>query len=126
MTLIEEANAIQSYLEIECSGNPEEIINRINAISVYMARSGEMLAQAKKQLRARKSKEIQETILSIAEKNCLSASIQNALLDSICEEESFLVDLLDRINATCKHQNDALRSLLSFEKESLRMVNNRV
>ena len=121
MTLLEEANAIQSYLEIECSGATEEIINRINAISVYMARSGEMLAQAKRLLRARKSKEIQETILSIAKENCLSASIQNALLDSICEEESFFVDLLDRINATCKHQNDALRSLLSFEKESLRM-----
>ena len=47
MTLLEEANAIQSYLEIECSGNPEEIMNRINTISVYMSRSGEMLAQAK-------------------------------------------------------------------------------
>lgn len=126
MTLIEEANAIQSYLEIECSGNPEEIMNRINTISVYMARSGEMLAQAKRQLRARKSKEIRETIISIAEKNCLSASVQNALLDSVCEEEAFLVDLLDRINATCKHQVDALRSLLSYEKESLRMVNNRI
>ena len=126
MTLLEEANAIQSYLEIECSGNPEEIMNRINTISVYMARSGEMLAQAKRQLRARKSKEIRETIISIADKNCLSASVQNALLDSVCEEEAYLVDLLDRINATCKHQIDALRSLLSYEKESLRMVNNRI
>ena len=126
MTVLEEANAIQSYLEIECSGNPEEIMNRINTISVYMARSGEMLAQAKRQLRARKSKEIRETIISIAEKNCLSASVQNALLDSVCEKEAYLVDLLDRINATCKHQIDALRSLLSYEKESLRMVNNRI
>lgn len=121
MELLEEAKTIQSYLEIECSGQAEEIIERINTINVYMARSGEMLAQAKRLLRKQKSAEVQNAIIKIAKENCLSASIQNALLDSICEEESYLVDLLDRINATCKHQNDALRSLLSFEKESLRL-----
>lgn len=121
MTLLEEANAIQSYLEIECSGNPEEIINRINAISVYMARSGEMLAQAKRLLKIKQRGDIQDIIMTIAKEGFLCASLQKVLLDSYCEDEAFLVDLLDRINATCKHQIDALRSLLSYEKESLRM-----
>lgn len=126
MTLLEEANAIQSYLEIECSGATEEIINRINSISVYMARSGEMLAQAKRLLKIKQRGDIQDVIMTIAKEGFLCASLQKVLLDSYCEDEAFLVDLLDRINATCKHQNDALRSLLSFEKESLRMTNNRV
>jgi len=87
----------------------------------YMSRSGEMLAKAKKILRARKTSEINKTIISIAKASHLSASVQNALLDSICEEESYLVDWTERINKTCTHQIDGLRSLLSYEKEEMRL-----
>lgn len=84
-------------------------------------RTGEMLADAKKMLRRKKSDEIQNTIIQIAKENCLSAKIQNALLESIAEDEAFLVDRLDRLNASCVHQLDALRTLLSYEKEALRL-----
>ena len=87
----------------------------------YVARTGEMLAQAKRLLRRRKSEEIQNTILRIARENCLSAKVQNALLDSIAEDEAFLVDTLDRLNAAATHQLDALRTLLSYEREGLRL-----
>jgi hypothetical protein len=87
----------------------------------YVACSGEMLAQAKKLLRTKKTSEIQKTILAIAKESCLSASVQNALLDSICEEENYLVDFIERINRTCVHQLDGVRSLLSYEKEGLRL-----
>lgn len=86
-----------------------------------MARSGQMLAEAKKRLRDKKSSEISKTILEIAKQNFLSAKAQNALVESIAQEENFLVDWLDRINKTCTHQIDALRSLLSYEKENLRL-----
>ena len=43
------------------------------------------------------------------------------MLDSIAEDEAFLVDRLDRLNSSCVHQLDALRTLLSYEKESLRL-----
>jgi hypothetical protein len=119
--LIIEADKIQAYLEIECSNNSTELQVRISCLMVYLARSGEMLARAKKILRAKKSNEIHNTILNIAKEAHLSASIQNALLDSICENESFLVDKLDRMNATITHQIDGLRSLLSYEKESMRL-----
>lgn len=88
---------------------------------VYVVRTGEMLAEAKRMLRKKKSDEIQNTIIKIAQENCLSAKVQNALLDSIAEEESFLVDRLDRLNASATHQLDALRTLLSYEKEALRL-----
>lgn len=118
----EEAQKIQSFLEIDCGNNPEEITERISKISVYMARSGEMLAEAKKALRRKKTQEISKTIVSIAKEQCLSAKVQNTLLDSIAEDEAFLVDWLDRINRTCTHQIDALRSMLSYEKEQLRIT----
>ena len=116
-----EAQKIQDYLEVTLSDNPEEITQRIKDLSVYMARSGLMLAEAKKRLRDKKSSEIYETILEISKQNHLSAKAQNALVESIAQEENFLVDWLDRINKTCTHQIDALRSLLSYEKENLRL-----
>ena len=116
-----EAKKIQDYLEVTLSDNPEEITQRIKDLSVYMARSGLMLAEAKKRLRDKKSSEIYETILEISKQNHLSAKAQNALVESIAQEENFLVDWLDRINKTCTHQIDALRSLLSYEKENLRL-----
>ena len=118
----QEIKEISDYLNIACSNNPQEIQERISTIMVYMMRTGEMLANAKKMLRKKKSDDIQTTIIRIAKENCVSAKIQNALLDSIAEDEAFLVDKLDRLNASCVHQLDALRTLLSFEKESLRLT----
>jgi hypothetical protein len=117
----EEIERMKEYLQITCSNNPIEIEERISTLVVYMARSGEMLAEAKKMLRKRKSEEIQNTILNIARENCLSAKIQNALLDSIAEDECYLVDTLDRLNASITHAIDACRTLLSYEKENLRL-----
>ena len=117
----QEIKEISDYLNITCSNNPQEIQERISIIMVYMMRTGEMLADAKKMLRRKKSDEIQNTIIQIAKENCLSAKIQNALLESIAEDEAFLVDRLDRLNASCVYQLDALRTLLSYEKEALRL-----
>lgn len=122
-TLKERAFEIQKYLEIECSNSPEEIRDRMYVLMGYIATSGELLAQAKRMLRAKKSQEISKTIIAIAKESHLSASVQNALLDSICEDENYLVDLLERINRSATHQLDALRSLLSYEKEALRLNN---
>jgi hypothetical protein len=116
-----EIREINDYLNITCSNNPVEIQERISVIMVYLNRSGEMLADAKKLLRKKKSTEISNTIISIAKEQCLSAKVQNALLDSIAEDEAYLVDRLDRLNAACTHQLDALRTLLSYEKEAMRL-----
>ena len=121
MGIDEEIKQMSDYLNITCSNNAAEIQDRISVLSVYLFRSGEMLADAKKELRRKKSEEIQNTILNIARENCLSAKIQNALLDSIAEDESYLVDKLDRLNASITHNIDGLRTLLSYEKEALRL-----
>ena len=115
----EELEKIQEFLEIDVSENPEELIERIKTLNVYMARSGRMLAEAKQKLREKKASEISKTILEIAKQNFLSAK---ALVDSIAQEENFLVDWAERINKSCTHQVDALRSLLSYEKEQLRLT----
>jgi hypothetical protein len=121
--LKKEADKIQSYLEITCSNEATEICERLSTLMVYTARSGEMLAQGKRLLRSKKSAEISKTIIVIAKEAHLSATVQNALLESIAEDENYLVDKLERLNRSCVHQIDALRSLLSYEKEGLRLSN---
>jgi len=120
--LKKEAKDIQDYLEITCSDNPEEMVERIKDLSVYMARSGEMLAKAKYLYNQRTTAEITNTIIAIAKEQYLSATAQNALVKAIAQEEQYLVDWLERINRTCTHQIEALRSLLSYEKENLRIT----
>lgn len=122
MTLQEEAQQIQDYLDIECSENPEEVLERIRAIMPYISRTAFMLAEAKKALRRKKASEISNTIINIAKEQCLSAKVQNTLIDSIAEEEAYLVDWLERLNAAATHQVDALRSILSYEREQLRLT----
>lgn len=121
--LYNEALEMQTYMQDDCSDNPDEVIERLKQLNVYQARSGFMLAEAKKMYRERKASEIAKTIVKIAKENYLSAKAQNAIVDSIAQQEAFLVDWLDRINATCKHQQDVLRSVLSYEKENLRLNN---
>ena len=121
MTLQQEIDEITAFLSITCQGSPQEIQERIAATMVYVVRTGELLARAKQALRRKKTFEITNTILAIAKEQCLSAKVQNALLDSIAEEEAYVVDTLDRLNASATHQLDALRTLLSYEKEALRL-----
>lgn len=117
-----EATTMQRYLEELCPADPAQINERIRTLQVYMARSGEMLAQAKELLNRKRSQEIAQTIVKIAREGHLSAKAQNVLVDSLAAEESFLVDWIDRINATCTHQADHTRSLLTYEREQMRLL----
>lgn len=119
-----EIKQMQDYLEITTTSNPMEIQERLSELMVYLARSSELLAIARKELRKKKSAEIAQTIIAVAKETNLSSKVQNQLLDCIAEEEAFLVDWLDRINSTIVHQIDGLRSLLSYAKEEMRMANN--
>ena len=66
--ILHEAMEMQGYLEITCSDNPDEVIERIKAIGVYRARTGVMLAEAKRMYRRKRSSEITEKIIEIANK----------------------------------------------------------
>ncbi|MDR1130587.1 MAG: hypothetical protein LBK96_06360 [Prevotellaceae bacterium] len=120
--LFAEAGRIQSFSEISVSDSPQEIAERIGDLGVYIARTGKMLADAKYHLNAKRKDETVELIRKTLAVNQLSAKVQNSLVDSICREEQYLVDWLERLNRALTHQQDAMRSLLSYEKENLRIT----
>ena len=119
--IAKESEQIQSFCEITPGDNPQEIAERIADLGVYIARTGKMLADAKYWLNQKKKDETVELITTLISKDKLSAKVQNALIESICKDEQYLVDWIERLNRTCIHQNEAMRSLLSYEKENLRI-----
>ena len=118
--LFTEAEGIQSFAEINVGDNPQEIAERITDCGVYIARTGKMLADAKYHLNTKKKDETIE-IIKLISKNKLSAKVQNAMIDSVSKDEQYLVDWIERLNRAVTHQQEAARSLLSYEKENLRV-----
>jgi hypothetical protein len=123
MTLKEEAQKIQDFLEITMSDNPAEVVERGNDLVVYISRTGKMLADAKLILNESLKNETMQTIKDFIIDKKLSAKVQNALIDGLCREQKYMVDWIERLNATCTHQLDWCRSLVSKNKEEMKYNN---
>lgn len=121
INLVSEAEEIQEYTDTVPSDNPDEIIERIKRLGVYISRTGVMLADAKYHLSDKRKLDVMKVIEDILLEAKVSAKVQNALIDSLCKEEQRLVDQIERLNRTCTHQQEAMRSILSFERENLRI-----
>ena len=118
--LLTEVEQIQSFAEITVSDDPQEIAGRITDCGTYIARTGKMLADAKYHLNTAKQSEVVKLIKSLSSEK-YSAKAQNKLIDSVCADEEYLVDWIERLNRALTHQQEACRSLLSYEKENLRI-----
>lgn len=122
MTRIEqirkEAGDIQSLLECLNDSDINSMIGRLDQLGVYYARSGELLSEVVGMRDAAIAKLFHDERSVIAG---LSASLANKLVDSSAWEFNALVKWLDRINAACKHQCDNLRTMISYEKERMRL-----
>ncbi|MEG2061803.1 MAG: hypothetical protein RRY33_08110 [Alistipes sp.] len=117
--LIKEAQTIQDFLEITSSDDPAELSLRLSEINVYMARSGKMLADAKllqdnaiASVYAQHFKAIQK----------MPATVVIKFVNSQCAGANYLVNWLDRINRTCVHQGDNIRTQVSFAKEDMSLT----
>lgn len=117
--LSRECKGIQLFLESNFGDDPQSLVERGNTLSGYLARTSKMLADAKQIYNVAKGKLVIELIDDIMEKK-LSAKVQNSMVDSLCCEEKYLVDWIDRLNSTCTHQLDYIRSLISKAKEELK------
>jgi hypothetical protein len=118
-----ESDAIQSFLTIEMSDDPQEVVERGNTLCAYLASTTEMLAEAKYLLNEAKRSEVMNVVKEYFNDKKLSAKVQNALVDGLCREQQYLVDMIERQNATITHQIDWVRSILSKQKEEMRLTN---
>lgn len=118
--LKEEAEKIQAFLEITISDNIEEAKQRATDLSVYNARTGKMLADAKYHLADKMKSEVMDIIRFQAKDAYATAKAVNLLCDSVCRDEKYLVDWFERLNRATVHQIDIIRTFISLEKELMR------
>lgn len=118
--LSKEAEDIQKYLEMDKTDWPvTELVTSLATINVYLARTGEMLADAK-YVQDQKTQaiytEFSKTILK------MPATVATRFIGSMVADENYLVNWLDRLNRTLVHQGDNIRTQVSFEKENLKLT----
>lgn len=109
------AERMNAYLQEKPSDEPNDIIDRINNLSVLISQSGECLAAAQYYKDAIISSETMQVIKN-GYVDKVSMTVINNLIKSLAKEENYLVNQFDRINATATHQLDGLRSILSYRK----------
>ena len=116
--LIDECRTIDEFMGITPSDNIEEIVERGNALIVYINRTGKMLADAKYHLNTVRKSDIMKIIQEIIPEK-LSAKVQNTLVDTSALEQQYLVDWCERLNRTAVHQLDWCRTLISRAKAEM-------
>lgn len=112
-----EIKVMQEYLEIEVSEDANEICERMRTITVYMARSSRLLAEAK----AHRRKSEKETISALPNFGNMPANTLKKYLEVCAYEWYEIEDALENLYKTCVHAIDSLRSLLSYTKEDMRL-----
>ena len=116
------ADAMNGYLQEKSGDEPNEIIDRIQNLSILVSQSGEYLAAAKYYHDSLIHSELMKAIRE-GYNDKLTASALNKLVNALAKEESFLVNQFDRINSSATHQLDGLRSILSYRKTEFSSLN---
>jgi len=120
LDLFTEAKQIGDYLEISCSDDISEVVDRGNSLAVYISRSGKMLADAKWHKDQKLKSSVFQTLHDTAKMAGLSVTTINKMIEANCEQENYLVNWIERLNRTATHQLDWCRTLVSKAKEEMR------
>ncbi len=119
-SLEKEAKEIDTFLNISCSDDMNEVVGRGNYLAVHISRTGKMLADSKWHKDQKLKSSIIKTLQETAKMAGLSVTTINKLIDANCETENYLVNWIDRLNRTATHQLDWCRTLVSKAKEEMR------
>lgn len=115
-----ELQDIQNFIEETMSEDPNEAVLRGNDLSVYMARTGKLLADAK----YHRDKKLRSEIVSqIKEMVKLPPSVATKFTDTLVERESYLMNWADRSNRSCTHQLEWCRTIISKAKAEMNAFN---
>jgi hypothetical protein len=117
--ILKELGEIDSFLNVTCSEEIEEVVERGNTLAVYIARSGKLVADAKYHLDSRMKDEVFETLKSTAKQAGATSKAVNAIIDSLCRDEQYLTAWCDRVNRTATHQLGWCRTLVSKAKAEM-------
>lgn len=119
-----ELTEIDKVLNVTCSEQIEEVVQRGNDLAVIIARSGKLLADAKYHLNEKLKNEVFETLRETGKQAKASQFAVNTIIKSLCKEEQYLVDWCERLNRTATHQIEWSRTLISKAKTEMQYLGN--
>jgi hypothetical protein len=115
----QELEQIDTFLNVTCSEQIEEVVERGNTLAVHISRSGKLLADAKYHLDEKMKPEVFDTLKTAAKAAGATSKAINAIIDSLCRDEQYLVTWCDRANRAATHQLDWCRTLVSKAKTEM-------
>jgi hypothetical protein len=115
------AQRMQDYLEEPASNDEEKIIKRMEMLQVLIAKSGNMLADAKF-LQDTATQNACKAVLEDASMYGQSTTFINKYVNAAGKEFNHVVTWFDRINSAASKQHAGLITVLSFRKEQMKMV----
>ena len=114
----DECGQYQAFLEEPLSEEVETVIQKGNELAVIISKTGKMLTDAKRDLNEKMQSEVMDALRKIANETPFATSrTVNALIDSLCREERFMVDWIERINKSATHTLEYCRTLISLAKQ---------
>lgn len=116
-----ELEQYQAFLEQPLSGEPDEMVKKLGELNMILARTGLLLAEAKS-LRDAKMKDI--FFIEFAKLKQLSPTLAKQYVEASCKDENYVVNWSERVNRSCVHVGDNLRTIISLAKENLRLTKN--
>lgn len=120
--IAEELKAIDSFLNLTMSEEVQEVVLRGNDLAVYIARTGKLLADAKYYLNGKKKSEVFDTLRETATRAGATSKAINAIIDSLCKNEQYLVDWCERLNRTATHQLEWCRTLIAKARAEMALA----
>lgn len=115
-----ELQKIQNFLEITMSEDANEAVLRGNDLAVYMARTGKLVADSKIHKEQKLRSEMIQEYKKLLE---LPASVAVKYTDTLVENETYLLTWATRLNASCTHQLDWCRTIISKAKAEMNAFN---
>lgn len=117
--LKKKAEAMQTFIERALPEEPNELIKHLESVDILMAMSGRMLADAKYYQDAIKNAAILKSLSD--EYSTLSQSAKNEFIKTEAKDQNYMVNWIDRINASAVHIKDSIRTIISYRKKELEL-----
>lgn len=112
----QELQTYQDYLQEEFRSDlGADVVDRMDTIGGYMARSGKLKADAEWHYNKLVDSEIMKCLTDMLHEK-LSTSTVNKLIEAKARDYKYLLTWAERLNRSCTHQLDCLRSVLSSLK----------
>lgn len=109
-------NHIQEILEGHYDSDDGNILNkRMQDIAIYMAEAGKLKADAQFHYKQVMKSEVIKCLKELIPE-WSSAKVQNSVIEGLAAHEFRIVTFAERVNASCTHQLDVMRSQLSYLK----------